>query len=144
MKSLDVFADPSQEGVVFIEIDSAGRTEYLGQQQRKRLPKKCQMPASVVEETVKGIVGPRKKTGGKRQDACNGASGCAQDPAADQTQENLSGGNCENAKKMIDHLLPGRCNILIKHTDLHALRCFPLKTSVGRYACAQFSSSLAA
>lgn len=142
--SLDMFAGPAEKSVVYIEIDCAGRTECLDQQQSKSLPKKGQVPAGIVEETVKGIVRPRKKTGGKWHNAGNSASGRAQNPATDKCGKNIGSWSCKNAKKVIDNVLPSRCNNLCMHTDLHVLMCFPLKTSVGQYARAQFSSALAA
>ncbi len=141
--SLNMFAGPAEKGVVYIDIDCASRTECLDQQQGKCLPKKGQMPVGLVEKTVKGIVWPSEKTGGKRHNAGNSASGCAQNPAADKRGKDICRRVCKHRKKVIDNVLPSRCNNLCIHTDLHVLMFFPLKTSVGQYARAQFSSSLA-
>jgi hypothetical protein len=139
-----MFSLPSKEGIVYIKVNGSAGTEHFDKQYRKRLPQLTQTPPCVVEKTVKGIVWPLKKAGCKRYDACNCASGRAQNPSTDKGSKNIGGWSCKNGKKVIENSLPSRCNSLRTHTDLHVLMVISPKTSVGRYACAQFSSFLAA
>lgn len=122
--------------------DSAG-IQRLYQNNRKQPPQLGHRPDCTTEETMKRVVRPVDKQLGKSNYSGNGSPGGAKYPAADKGSENICCRDGKNLKKLLANCLPGRCNSLCKHTDLHVV-IFPLQTSAGWYVCVLYSSSLAA